>query len=368
MSDSTEFEFQTLIDALMDQEIPFDPRYLHRLSDLEGEDLLLFQEVWSQVSLARRQTLLEDLNELGEADDLLSFENIGRHAISDQDALVRTLAVHLLWEFEERDLISIFIDLLKSDPVPEVRAAAATGLGLFVYHAEIEKLPGEYPDKIEKALLQASAKDQSELVQCRALESVGYSSREEVAPLIDAAFTSGGHDKMASALIAMGRSMDPQWQKTILQMLNSKIPILRAEAARAAGEIGIEESIPSLVELSDDSEQIVRYAAIWSLSEIGGDRAKHTLAQLFRETDDDQEADFIEGAIDNIAFSDGMQSFSLFDAPEESPEDELLEMLISQDSSPESEGNGDLNSDQGDDDWHTQPGDDILDTDEDFLD
>lgn len=366
MFDSTEFQFQTLVDALLDQETPFDPRYLHHLSDLEGEDLILFQDVWPQVHLLRRQALVEDLLDLAAADDLLSFENIGRYTIHDQDGGVRTNAVQLLWEFEERDLIPIFIELLNSDPVPEVRAAAATGLGLFVYHGEIDRLPNKYLVMIEDALLRAALKDQFELVQCRALESLGYSSRDEIQPLTEAAFSSGGHEKMASALIAMGRSMDPHWQKTVMQMLNSKIPVLRAEAARAAGEIGITESVPDLIELSDDSEQIVRSAAIWSLSEIGGDQARHTLEQLYQEADDDQEADIIESALDNIAFTDGLQPFSLFDVPKENPEDELLEMLISQDSSPESNDNGDPHSDQDGEDWDAQTWDDFPNEDEDF--
>ena len=368
MSDSAEFLFQTLVDALLDQETPLDPRYLHHLSDLEGEDLILFQEVWPQVSLNRRQALLEDLNELGDADDLLSFENIGRYMIGDPNAQVRTLAVQLLWEYEYRDLVSLFLELLNSDPVAEVRATAASGLGLFVYHGEIDRLPKEILNEIEDSLLKAAVQDQSELVQCRALESVGYSSRTEVAPLIETAFTSGGHEKMAAALIAMGRSMDPRWEKTVLQMLNSKIPALRAEAARAAGEIEIKESVQVLVELSEDSEQIVRSAAIWSLSEIGGDQARHTLEQLFRETEDDQEADFIESALDNVAFTDGMQPFSLYDFPEESPEDELLDMLISQDSHQESNGNGDLNADQGEDAGHYQADNGFQSEDEDFQD
>jgi len=70
MSDSTEFQFQTLVDAFLDQETPFDPRYLHHLSDLDGENLVEFQEVWLQVSLIRRQALVEDLIELGAADVL----------------------------------------------------------------------------------------------------------------------------------------------------------------------------------------------------------------------------------------------------------------------------------------------------------
>ena len=171
---------------------------------------------------------------------------------------------------------------------------------------------------------------------------------------------------MTSALIAMGRSMDPRWEKIIMQMLNSQIPALRAEAARAAGEIGIEDSVPSLVDLLDDSEQNVRYAAIWSLSEIGGEQARDTLEQLFKEIDDDQEADFIESALDNVAFTDGMQPFSLFDIPEDDPEDELLEILISQDHASESNGNGEypLNHDLENQD--NQIEDDYPSEDEDF--
>jgi HEAT repeat protein len=210
----------------------------------------------------------------------------------------------------------------------------------------------------------AISQDPSELVQCRALESVSYSSREGIAPLIEQAFTTGGHAKMASALIAMGRSMDSRWEKIVLQMLNSKIPALRAEAARAAGEIQIGESIPTLVELTEDSEQVVRFAAIWSLSEIGGDQARHTLEQLFRESEDDHEADFIESALDNVAFTDGMQPLSLFDFPEDETEDELLEMLISQEINDQSGDNGgfDPNDDeeQGDNFAH----DDLMDEDE----
>jgi hypothetical protein len=149
-------------------------------------------------------------------------------------------------------------------------------------------------------------------------------------------------------------------------MLNSKIPPLRAEAARAAGELEIKESVPILIDLSSDSEQPVRFAAIWSLSEIGGDQARHTLEQLFREADDDQEADFIEGALDNVAFTDGMQPFSLFDFPEENPEDDLLEMLISHDSSPESNGNDEFSPDQGGEERDAYSEDDFLNEDEDY--
>jgi HEAT repeat protein len=144
----------------------------------------------------------------------------------------------------------------------------------------------------------------------------------------------------------MGRSMDSRWEKSILSMLNNTQPSIRAEAARAAGEIEIKAAVSTLIELTTDSEENVRSAAIWSLSEIGGERARDSLEKLFLESDDDIEADFIESALGNIAFTDGMQPFSFLDYPEDNSEDELLEMLISQETSVESDGNGSINANQ----------------------
>jgi hypothetical protein len=70
------------------------------------------------------------------------------------------------------------------------------------------------------------------------------------------------------------------------------------------------------------------------------------LEKLFQESDDDREAEFLESALDNIAFIDGMQPSPLLDFPDDTSEDELLEMLISQETSPESDGNGSFNANQ----------------------
>ena len=348
MSETPEIPFQTLIDALLDEETPFNPLYLYRLSDLDTEELHQFIETWPRLPLWRRQALLEDLEELGSEDMLLSFESIGRYVISDDDPLVRRLAVQMLWEFDSYDLINIFLQLLQSDPDPGVRAAAASGLGQFVYLGELDQLPREKSSDLEDHLLGTILNDRSDMVRSRALESFSYSGRPEVSELIETAFASNDHQLMASALLAMGRSMDSRWKKTVQSMLNSKIPALRAEAARAAGELQCKEAILTLVELSEDSEEIVRAAAIWSLSEIGGDQARHTLEKLFRDADNDQDEDFLEVALDNLAFTDGLQPFSLFDFPEDDPEDELYEMLIAQEMAQEIEGNGGFNSQVGD--------------------
>ena len=344
MSEPSELPFQSLIDTLLEEDTPFNPRYLYRLSDLDHEELDLFLDTWPRLPLWRRLALIEDLRELGLADNLHSFKSIGQNVISDEDPHVRRLATQILWEFEDLDLIPLFLQLLDSDPEAEVRAVAAAGLGQFVYLGEIDRLHEENQHEIEDRLLGAILEEPAELVRRRALESVSFSSRNEVLELIESAFSSNDQNMKASALIAMGRSMDPHWEMDILSMLNDKLPVLREAAARAVGEIEIKDAVPTLIELTEDSEENVRSAAIWSLSEIGGESVRHTLERLFREVEDDKEADFLESALDNIAFTDGLKPFSLVDSPERHPEDEVLEMLISEEGYSDVNGNGGFNS------------------------
>lgn len=277
MSSPAEIPFDEVIAALLDEDTPLKARFLYRLSDLTSEDLSLLKAGWPRLPVWRRRALLEDLEELGNADDLLSFEGIGRHAISDEDARVRQLGVRLLWEFDTQDLIPLFLKLLATDPEAEVRAAAATALGQFVYLGEIDRLQPEKMTEIENNLLEAIRRDSSTEVQLRALESIGYSTREEVSPLIERTFSAGDQEGMASALIAMGRSMDERWEPDIMEMLEHQVATIRAEAARAAGEMELSDAVKSLVNMTRDSDEDVRFAAIWSLSQIGGDRARRVL-------------------------------------------------------------------------------------------
>lgn len=331
MSGTSEIPFQTLLKSLLDESVSLNPRLLYRLSDLDANELAMLKNTWPQLPLWRRQALMEELEELGIADDLLSFEAIGRHAITDPDPKVRLEAVRLLWEFEAMDLIPIFLHLLESDPEVDVRAAAATALGQFIYLAEIDKIPSASQFTLEDRLLQIISGDEAAEVRRHALESISFSSRDEIAPLIETAFSSGDLDWVASALVAMGRSMDRRWEEDVLSMLDHKVPSLRAEAARAAGELEIPEAVTSLIDLAEDTDENVRMAAIWSLSQIGGEKARRTLNQLILKSEEDDEIDYLESALDNLAFTEGLDPFSLLGFPEDEAESELYDTLMAED-------------------------------------
>ena len=317
-----EIPFQKLLDSLLDVETPLNPRYLYRLSDLESPELEQLQMAWPNIPAWRRQALLEDIEELNENDMLLSFESLGRFALQDEDAKVRLLAVRILWEFEETSLIPVFSRLMISDSDSEVRAAAASALGRFVYAGELEELPQHTLHSIQETLLGVVNGSGAPEVRRSALESLGYSSRDEVTPLVEKAFASDDKYWKASALFAMGRSANQQWAPTILAMLDSTLPLLRSEAARAAGELEIAEATPHLLDLLDDPDDNTRQASIWSLSQIGGEGVRDTLQTLYDETDNEQELELLESALDNLTFNESLQLVPMFDFPKAEDDEE----------------------------------------------
>lgn len=313
MSGYSEIPFQKLLDALLDVDTPFHPRYLYRLSDLEPDELNELEKNWRQVPLWRRQALVKELEHLGSVNDLLSFEAIGRYAVQDDDPQIRNLAVRILWEFESKELAPLFLRIMETDSETEVRASAAVALGRFVYLGEIDQLPREMRREIEDRLLETIESEAPPTVRRSALQSVSYSGRPEVPALIDKAFKSGEKKWMESALVAMGRSSDERWEPEVNEMLDNKFPSLRAEAARAAGELEMKDAVQRLLELLDDSDDEVRQAAIWSLSEIGGEGVQEALEELLEKADEDKEASLLERALDNLTFTEDFRLFSLFD-------------------------------------------------------
>lgn len=324
MSTPVEIPFQQVLDALLDVDNPFPARLLYRLSDLEGSELQKFQETWPNLPAWRRKALMEDVQMLGEKDTLLSFESLARFVLADSDPAVRLPATRALWEYEHPSLIKVFLGLLDSDPDPEVRAAAASGLGRFVYEGEIEELPAETLRQIEDRLLAIIQGGEEPVdVRRRALESLGYSGRGEVEGLVENAYQSDNKDWVASALFAMGRSANKRWSASVFAMLESPFPALRGEAARAAGELEMRKAVPRLLELLDDPDRFTRETSIWSLSQIGGSGVRPVLERLYEEAEDPDELDYLEAALDNLSFTEDMQLMPIFDiAPDDDEHDE----------------------------------------------
>jgi HEAT repeat protein len=182
---------------------------------------------------------------------------------------------------------------------------------------EVEDISPTKLKRVEECLLLLTSGTDTTLVRRRALEALGFSSRKEVVGLIEKAYASTDMEWLVTALFAMGRSANPRWNRQVLKMLNHEHPLVRAEAASSAGELEIKEAVPDLLELLEDTDIDVRMASVWSLSQTGGEGVRGALENLLETTEDDDEANQIDNALENLDFTEEMRDLALLEIPED---------------------------------------------------
>ncbi|MBA4400239.1 MAG: hypothetical protein C0396_10315 [Anaerolinea sp.] len=62
-------------------------------------------------------------------------------------------------------------------------------------------------------------------------------------------------------------------------------------------------------------------AAIWSLSKIGGEKVRDTLEKALDDSEDDDEIEMLEDALENLQFTEGFNQFGLIDYEPENEEE-----------------------------------------------
>lgn len=302
--------FQSVLDTLVETGKSIPMSFLTRFSDIQSSDLALLKEAWPAIKTKSRLNLVEDLIKFNEKNTIVCFDDAATFFLSDEDPRVRVAAIRLLRESEDPRLVERLISMVERDKQFVVRAAAASGLGPFVLLGEFDKISPEKLSRIEHVLLPRITGTDDDLVRRGALEAMGYSSRKEMTRLIADAFEESDPDWIASALVAMGRTASEEWEMNVLRSLFHPDSVVRIEAIRAAGSLNLARAVEPLLEMLDaggGNSKEMRFAAIWALSEIGGEKASAALEALLENAMNDEEADFIEEAIENI----GNESVSL---------------------------------------------------------
>ncbi len=316
MDNKSIIAFENIIDALLNNEIPFSPRYLHRFSDISNSDLKALMKVWKIIPESRKVSWLEDLEGIAESDTMASFAEVGKLALGDTNASVRELGIRLLWENNENTLIKVYTEMLKNDPDHHVQAAAANALGMFVYLGELDEIPEKQQLEIESNLIAVFNGSSDLLVKRRSIESLGYSSSTGINNLIRKAYSDKNKSMVASALFAMGRSENEIWNEIILSNLQNDNVDIQLEAVRASGNLEIDGARDFLFELLENEglDQDVFLAAIWSLSQIGGEGVQDKLERLSDDPDvDDETLELIDSAVENLIFNNSLIDFNIMD-------------------------------------------------------
>lgn len=315
MPKNKEIPFQDVIAALLDTTAPFPMEHYTRFSDLDKKDLHFLRLAWKQVDPLRRLSLLQNLAAIADVDLRKDFDSVALFALKDETGSVRAQAARMLGENDSMDLAHSLYDMVRQDPDPEARAAAASTLGKFVYLGELEEISEKTLHRIEDCLLAVTANDPDVLVRRCALEALGFSSRPEVPALISQAYADPDPDWVSSALFAMGRSYDERWEADVKRQLRSPNAEIQIQAVKAAGELGLGSCRRILLDLLEEegTDVEIRAEVIWSLSNIGGEEVRGALNDRLEKTDDENESDLIEEALENLDLSEQISSMDLFD-------------------------------------------------------
>lgn len=251
------------------------------LSDLETSQLAALEAVWERLDSDYRVRLLQELVDTSETNFELGYGTLGFFALEDDDSAVRAAAVELLWTDETLEGMRKLLDLAFEDDSAIVRAQAAGALGKYILLGEFDDLPETQTAACVDACF-AIFHDESEDVEVRrrALESLGNSSREGVNDAIREAYNGDERIFKIGAVFAMGKTFDDEWSAIVQHELNSPDAEMRYEAARAVGEIGIEDAVPKLSRMVYEPDRDIQEVSIWALGEVGGKEATRVLQRL----------------------------------------------------------------------------------------
>lgn len=296
-------EFDAALRELADDDRPLTCDMLANLSGPTRSECQALVDCLSGLSEERRREAVARMVSHAEEDFRLDYGDLFRCCLDDGDPKVRRYAVEGLWEDEGIDLVEPLQTMLSNDPDVEVRAAAATALGRFVFLAECEELDQRCGAMVRDSLQRVIFDEGEEIeVARRAIESIAYINDDEVRRIINWAYGHEDTRMRESAVFAMGRSAEPWWAETVLAELRDGSPSIRFEAARACGELGLEPAVGQLIELVAYPDREVQEIALWALGQIGNKRARAAL-ERFAGGDDEAVAAAAREALGELEFS-----------------------------------------------------------------
>ena len=251
---------------------------LAELSRLTGPEASEFGQLWLEWSSERVLDIVERMVSLCEDQPDVEFEVIYKQGLNHPNPTVRIASLKGLEESEDRALLIQLSQILKSDPVAEVRAAAAIPLAHLSIMAEAGKLSARYREALEDALYGVMENEREiQEVKLKAMEAVSVFAAERLTSHIESAWSSGDLNARQSSLFAMGRTSDPKWIEYVIPDLEHDAASVRYEAAIAMGELGDEHHLRVMDAPLDDEDLTVQLAAISAVERIGGDAAKAKL-------------------------------------------------------------------------------------------
>ncbi len=173
----------------------------------------------------------------------------------------------------------------------------------YFYKCALNELDATIQAEIENALIFAYEHDRSDLVRRRVLKHCWVTVKNPCKEIFCALAMEQVY-WTESALLAIGRTMNHEWDSTVLEYFSDENPIILPQAVHAAGLLGVYSARRPLFRMLNlDTDYDVRQEVIWALSQIGGDEVIERLEHFANITDDEDEIELIENSIEYLGFS-----------------------------------------------------------------
>jgi len=314
-----EFEpipIKKVVESLLDSTKPIPDQYLHIFSDITRNDLREIKKVWVDIPVQQKIDLLTGLEMMMEADSFVLCDDMAKFALEDLDPNVRSRAISLLWECSDPEVARRFLHLLHNDPNLIVKLSAASALGKFILLGELDEFSQNLHKQILNDLIDLYHQDIEKSLKQELVKSLGYSGIPEITSMIQESYESTDDSWQLASVIAMGRSADPKkWKSQVISMITDSDAYhpVRIEAVKAAGELEISSTRPILLQMfEDESEDVeMNLHIIWALSKIGGEGVREALVRRMEKTEDKDEIEVLEMAIDNLDFAEQLPDLDI---------------------------------------------------------
>jgi hypothetical protein len=89
------------------------------------------------------------------------------------------------------------------------------------------------------------------------------------------------------------------------------VTLIRLAAVEAAGNSAASARPVLFRVLEEEEEDEITSAAIWSLSQVGGEDVRLYIENLLDLAEEEEDIEFLEEALDNVEFNDELNQFDL---------------------------------------------------------
>lgn len=310
MMDSTIFTVEELTHDLIFGKGPVPRHSLHCLSDLGGEEISVLEEYWLLVPGRRRIETVRSCLELLGASRILQFQAFLASLLSDPLPEVRALAAEGIGLDIRADSLEELLRMAAEDESEEVRLAAVLSLGQGLRLGEGGKWGERLQMRIREGLTRLIGNlDQPLALQSAAVASLGFSPGAIFDNVIAEAYQSELEELRVSAVTAMGRSGDSRWSDLVLQAFDDQSSNLRTAAVVAGARLELHTFLDISLDIIEvETDPALRLAAIAALGQLGGPIASEGLL-LAAASEDPIEQEAALQAMEGQELTDGA-SFS----------------------------------------------------------